>query len=147
MNTLIIWRHADYDANGLTQDGIADVAALSARLSTRHRGQRVRIRTSSANRAWETGKIVAKAYGCEDLEKSSILLCTVGEEIREQQLLEFITGNGDNIDVLILVTHLEICRDLPTAFGRLHDIRVPRLDVQRGEAVVLDLVNKTYGKL
>ena len=145
MKRLIVVRHGEYgDNGGLNTNGQAQIDALADRLHRLIDRASVLILSSTAVRARESAKILAKAFGGGIIEDYEVLWSESRHPEDLPAALALVKSRQDLADVIILVTHLEYTELLPAYFCRMVlDIHRPSQSLRNGRAWVIDCELKT----
>ena len=146
MKKLIVVRHGLYSnlpGFPLSDAGRKQMASLGSQIRAQHtNGTTPRILSSIAPRAKESAEILAAILGAE-VELEEALWSENGRPVQLDKVLSVLSNNG-NIDVVIVVTHLEYTYELPEAFGEkvLGARLVTDRELNKGDAWVIDCVEK-----
>ena len=156
MRYLIVARHGDYHGKLLTDNGIADVKALAKSIPIDFENVPARIISSTALRAKRSAGIISNSVDVFDIEFVPYLWS--GEDNPQEvmgayfqglpssanALIELVERKGDGIEALVVVSHKEVCEDLPRFFAEKHGIEYKPKEIKKGHGVFLDLQQKTY---
>ena len=145
MKKLILVRHGVYDEHtgDLTEAGRSQIAALSKRLSPHLTGT-VKMVTSTAQRAVESAAILDSVFRI-GYAVDAVLLCDIPKQPEYDRAVRFIRSLQDEADTLTLVTHMYFALYLGVHYGEaeLKKRLETGVNVEKGEAVVIDCVRKT----
>lgn len=143
MDKLIIIRHGDYDGVNLSDFGKRQMAELGNRLMPQINGD-VLILSSTAPRARESAEILGKAFNVS-IEDHEILWSDRSHYEDFPKVLELVRSKKEEVDVLILVTHLEYVYGFPGHFGQteLEISTFPYREIGKGTAWVIHCEGKT----
>src|SRR3989344_7138693 len=139
MNHLVIVRHGFYDrrTNGLTEGGQRQITSVGEKVQSIMTGKSI-ILTSTSKRARQSADILRGLHG-SDLEEYPLLYSDDETVLDMVKMLQLIESYEDQIDVLLLVTHLEWAERFPGHFleNKLNvSIRYP--GINKGEALLID---------
>ncbi len=142
LTRLIIVRHGDYEVRSgkLSLIGIAQIEVLAGKLRPHVEGRRVRMLVSTATRAEQSAEILKKELDISDVELHGTL-SSEEDRIDGVKAFELVDErSADDIEVLIVVTHLEYADVLPRMFAEQKlGWNVGRPEVGKGRACVLFL--------
>ena len=145
MKYLILVRHGEYGLfskeKDLLPEGVVQIKDLAKNLDSYVSGHTLSILNSTATRCRSSAKILEEAFHCPSYD----------EEVLNTELnlpdCEHVLGNIQKIlsvvDTLILVTHAEYVRNLPSyiAYELWSRNDMPK-DVEYGCAVVIDMESR-----
>ena len=144
VDKLIIVRHGDYDEYSLLNDkGIGQMEGLATKFKKMVLNKSALFLTSSALRASESAKVLAKSLSLQFIEYKE-LWSDKNHFPKAKTVLEIIESHQDKVDILIIVTHLEYAEILPVYFGKkvlCKDWRVN--EIKKGQAIEIDCQKKT----
>ncbi len=146
MRLLIIVRHGDYDENlRLTDYGRSQMLELAEALKPYVVGTK-RLLSSNTDRARESAEVLAKAIDTP-MELHEVLWSQKTHPENLPAALELIRANKD-VDVLLLMTHLEYTGKIPRHFFREElGTDLPWnvfVNIEKGEAGIIDCEEKIY---
>lgn len=143
MQNLILVRHGDYNEElHLSKAGAAQMLSLAKKLAP-YLGSKIRLLTSSADRAKESAEILGSAWDITPEEHAALW----SQASRPQNLpraLALVERNT-TADTVVVVTHLEYVENFPRFFAqkRLNtDLRYG--SINKGEGGVIDCEKKTF---
>lgn len=145
MKYLIIIRHGDYAERGrLSGNGRRQIEKIAKKVKFFAEGGRTQIISSTAIRAEESAEIIGQILAVP-VETNEILWSEEDHPEDFAELLDLIRSRQNEVDCLILVTHLEYTLSFPGYFAKREwRAEVPSLGIQKGEGVVLCQENETY---
>lgn len=140
MRYLTFVRHGDYKQSGsLTKSGREKIIDLSQRLKDKIAVESVLIVTSDAIRALETAEILSLNLQIS-IQVSNIFFSN--NRFNQTDIfpvLNKIIDLSKSVDMLIIVTHDEIARLLPSAYGtRILSVKFPIQSLSTGDALMID---------
>lgn len=144
MEKLIVVRHAPYGSDDRINAWGRDVTEmLIERLRPLITGQKVRILTSTEDRAKDTADIIARELNTPPPEAHEVLWSEIKHPMDLPGALMLIQKYQDETEVLIIITHLEYAQVLSKHYGdKVLGKHVPaQYDIQKGEALALDCEN------
>lgn len=144
LKRIFVVRHGDYEGNFLTSKGVADITRLAEIIRPSIVGQKGVIFSSVSMRALRSanvlgGKLVFK------VEANAVFFSDDNHPPAIPVILELITRKMEEVEVLIIVTHLEVADELPAYIAeRFWDGRTYcGGEIRRGEAWNIDLEART----
>jgi phosphohistidine phosphatase SixA len=155
LNKLLIVRHGDYDerTNALNEVGKKQMSDLGEQIREIKDKEKLStlIITSTAFRAVESAEILTGIINAP-VEKNNLLFYYTPSPKTSATDLQAISNlidlKGKNIDMLILVTHIELCRELPVFIGRNKlNQGWAEEPIGKGEGWVIDLKAKSKNLL
>jgi len=153
MRKLVLVRHGEFDHEqvSLTEAGQEGMRRLAELLRPhvkteflRKRGG-IRIVTSTALRAVQSGQVLAKELGLHPPSQKSEFLWSDDDQPHENgKILRLIKEWGEFPAVVILITHFEIVRDIPPLFGRrvLRVKSIKTVELERSTSRLINCVTK-----
>lgn len=144
MKKLIVVRHAPYGNDDRINEWGREVTdMLIERLKSLVTGQKVRILTSTEDRAKDTADIIARELNTSPPEAHEVLWSENKHPMNLPAALLLIQKYQDETEVLIIITHLEYAEVLSKHYGdKVLGKHVPaQYDIQKGEATVLNCEN------
>ena len=146
MKQLIIIRHGEQDTlRHLSKKGELHVIALAEKLKPYVENQQLHICTSSASRAKDTAYALSGALGdragTPTLHKE---LWSDNEHPQDdERALSVIFKQSEDVDTLLVVTHLEYIRSIPPLFAqRILNITIPPQNLEKGDARIINCETK-----
>ncbi|MBI4457856.1 hypothetical protein HY633_02750 [Candidatus Uhrbacteria bacterium] len=122
MKILLVCRHGDYSSDGgrLTDYGRIQIRNLADNLRTTCSldGKRILLLTSTAPRAMDSAEVLKACLAIPFLEPWEFLWSDRDHRQNNGKVLSLIKKKADEADVLILMSHLEYCEDIPVEFAR-----------------------------
>ena len=91
---------------------------MAEQLKPHLEGNTVRLITSTAFRADDSAKELARELGLTGYENHAILWSDRDHEQNNRAALALVRKKFEGVDVLIVLTHLEYAEELPTVFGK-----------------------------
>jgi phosphohistidine phosphatase SixA len=143
MRYLVIARHGQNDNELLTIKGVDQVQRLGKALSLLTNGGRVLILHSPALRATQSAQILSQTLDSAACEKDYILSSYAPSPGTLTSLLNWVRGMRDETDILVLVTHLELCAEFPPCYAK-EELGIALRDsiLSYGQAIVIDCQKK-----
>lgn len=145
MKKLIVFRHGAYDekTGRLDEDGREWLVRVAERVKPHLEG-RVRILSSTAPRAVDSAEVLAAQLGLEGVEQHLVLWSDNEHRMNLPGVGTLVFQCSFDVEVLILVTHLEYAESFPTYFAEemLHSDIEP-YQVSYGCARVIDCEERT----
>lgn len=148
MKKLIVCRHGEIDHDRrLSATGETQIRALSGLLRSflqPHAPARVKLLSSSAPRAVDSSRVLMRELGIAELLRRDCLWSGDGPAPHDIGVISEMVAELEDQDVVILMTHYEICREFPPRYAR-ESMRVFIADIvlSRGQARIIDCVKKT----
>lgn len=144
MQKLILVRHGEYGADlGLTATGEQQIRSLIPALAAMTQGRKFAVVTSTATRARESAAILATGLQTV-FEENRLLGADDLWMEKHQELLDYIKEATRQLDVLILVTHMEYVDQFPHYFAQIElQTELPYHMSRKGEVVVIDCEAKS----
>ena len=149
MKNLVVIRHAACGNDGrISEDGRQQMHRLFDHLHRFVNAGTVLVLTSSASRATDSAAVLVREFECVDLaveiEKHDLLWSDVHHREDIPGALALLARSRDRADTIVVVTHLEYAGELPERFTLQESWPepIPLLGVDRGQAVLLDCVNR-----
>ena len=146
MKTLVVVRCFDLDfgTKSLTSHGNSEMQMLVDRLLPLFSGKKVHILSSVIQGAKDCAQILAKAFDVT-VETHDLLGSNHSLAVKLPAALQFVKSKCLEADVLILVTHLEFCKEFPSYYSsEVLEVAIPPVDMEKGEAVIIDCNDKNY---
>ncbi len=151
MRYLALLRHGDTEGRGLSHHGRMQAETLGLQLLRLElSAERVSVVTSPALRARQTAALVGKLLGIHRCARDPRLWSGPGGHERSYdldsgELLESLDSPDGNPELLVLVTHMEICQDLPPRLVERYGSQGPAVTyIGRGCGVLYDLKRGTH---
>ena len=158
MRYLVIARHGETEKSqiSLTPEGIAGIESLAKSIPLNFEEVSARIMSSTALRALKTAAILSNELGVFDISEEHYLWSgpdnpqehrgayDEGIPSAKKALLGLVERRGEGIEALIIVSHLEVCRDLPELIAEKHGIGYNPKRIEKGRGVFFDLEQKSY---
>jgi len=142
MKKLILVRHGNYIGRGdfenpLSEEVCEQIKILSEKIKSVINNGSVLIFSSPAIRTLQSAEIISNKLSV-GFEKHEALFYNEFLEILD------LLDNNNNIDLIILVAHLEEVVDFQKFFNKKRfNSSLPFVSAQKGEAIIIDCENKT----
>lgn len=147
MKRLFLVRHGSYgDDDRLSDYGREQIAKLAEKIKPLLNGKKPIVLASPADRALESGEILAKAFGT-NAESHEILWTCEGHGFQPDGIIELIKKRADDAEDIILISHKEIER-FPQLFAKIYLDGAPGiycLGIEKGNAVMINCEEKKIG--
>ena len=151
MKNLVIVRHAECGNDvRINPHGREQMQRLFQRLHLLIGGGPILVLASSAPRAMDSAEILVREFDHADLdvaiEKHEVLWSDAHHPENIPAVLDLLGQSRDRADTIMIVTHLEYASELPERFTLRESWPecIPLIGVDRGQAVLLDCVNRKY---
>lgn len=145
MKKLILVRHGQYDNSGhLTENGREQIKMLTGKLIGYIKDDMsVIVLASPAERTHESAEIIGKVFDVELEIHDDLLSDGLNHPMNLDRLYKHVKSM-DKADIIILVTHFDYVADFPNYFSKMEwGIRLPSTEIGKGEAWVVDCIQKT----
>jgi len=146
MKKLIICRHAKEGLGGeLTKEGLDQAKVLAEGIRDGiGETPAIVVASSVSTRALRTAEILSGLLEPTLVVEAPVLATDHGRDV--DGALAFIEAmeKSTDMDVLVLVTHLDMCHELPVSYGKLQDIpvRIPERGFANATGIMFDLEKK-----
>ena len=139
MACFVLLRHGDITGRDLSPLGERQAASLARQVEALADGPRREVWSSPAPRARQTASPVCARLGMPDPREDPRLWSgpdgsPASWEARPAGLVEWLEPRLDRLDLLVLVTHFELCCALPPQLAAVWDLEeAPPRSLARGE--------------
>lgn len=152
MKHLIIVRHGDYGTDRrLSENGKNQITGISLRLVDLNPGKDCVILTSIAPRALDSADIIQEKFGITNYVKVPFFWSdntapspTYYRDRNPSKVMDIICEYED-IDIVIVVSHLELVNEFPSFFAETQlgkNWNLPELE--KGQAIHIDITEKSF---
>lgn len=146
MRHILLVRHGEYDQKTLSliPDGRQAILNTATKIEKLAGTARYHILSSTAPRAMESSQIIAEVLSCQ-IEGHDILWSESSREWDTVKALELVKASAEtNVEVLVIVTHLEYIENLPRLLAQefLGKQIGGAVELAKGSACYFDLESK-----
>lgn len=144
MKKLVVVRHGHYDDRyQLNDHGRNQIRSLAEQLRPHITDATIKILTSTADRARESGEILSGIFQAE-IEQHEVLWSESRHPENLAEALQLVRAKFNEVDVLILTTHYEYVERFPGYFFRKElNMNLRSYLIEKGEAWLIDCEAKT----
>jgi len=130
MPLFVLLRHGDINGRDLSPLGERQAASLARQVEALAGGPRREVWSSPAPRARQTASPLCARLGLREPEEDPRLWSgpdgsVESWEARPAGLVEWLAPRLDRLDLLVLVTHFELCCALPPLLAAVWDLEAP----------------------
>ena len=144
MERLVLIRHGSYadEDERINDDGRKQMTLLAERLRELN-GSSVLLLSSTAPRALDSAEVLSGLLEIP-IEEHAILWSDIDHPMNFKKTLDLIRESGGRAQTLLVVTHLDYAKYFPGYFAQEEwAISIRSFDVWKGQAVILDCIQKT----
>ncbi len=141
MKRLIVVRHANYKGDmTISESGVRQMKELARRLKQHVEGRVVRMLTSTAPRAIGSADVLAASLNLSGYIEALSLRKDDEHWSDLREVLKLVREQLQDVDVLIVVTHLDHAEELPSFFAEevLGKQGINPVGLMKGNAVIVD---------
>lgn len=117
MNLCLLVRHGDYNSAGLSEKGRSEIANTAQRIAPHVRDKSIVALSSPAPRASQSADILREQLGLNAIQTFDVLWADSSHRIQPDAAHACITRAGQDTEVVLVVTHLELVELLPSRLG------------------------------
>jgi phosphohistidine phosphatase SixA len=153
MEHLFVIRHGEYGYDKkLNDEGCAQIENLGRIIRGIVGGMSTRIISSTAPRGIGSAEIIARALHINEIEQNAYLWSGFDGppdnyvyDLNAGKLMDIVEEGEKGVDALVIVSHLEVVRDLPPYFMKMRWGDMVELDARKkGQCVHLDIAKRNY---